>query len=60
MTDILKRLFIKYKHIISYVFFGAVTSAVNWISYYVFYNLLKLPNSISTIISSAIVLYVQP
>lgn len=34
----LKKLFIKYKEIILYLFFGVCTTAVSWISYYLFNN----------------------
>ena len=35
----LKRLFIKYQHLIVYVFFGVLTTAVNFAVYYPLYNL---------------------
>ena len=47
----MKQLFIKYKDVISYLFFGVLTTAVNVAVYYVFYNLLSVANVISTVIA---------
>ena len=47
----MKQLFIKYKDVISYLFFGVLTTAVNVAVYYVFYNLLSIANVISTVIA---------
>ena len=43
-----------YKQGILYLFFGALTTAVNIISYYVSYNILKIPNVTSTVIAWAL------
>ena len=42
---------IKYKRIITYVVFGALTTAINVITYYLFYNVTNLPNTLSVIIA---------
>ena len=47
----MKELFLKYKSIISYLFFGALTTAVSVLSYALFYEVLSVPNVASTIIS---------
>ena len=47
----LKELYEKYKSYILYVVFGAGTTLVNFASYYVFYNLLHVPNVPSVVIS---------
>ncbi len=41
----------KYRHIIAYLFFGVCTTAVNIVSYYLFYNILSLPNVPANIIA---------
>lgn len=47
----IKQLIEKYKSVISYLFFGVCTTLINWISYYLFYNVIKVPNVPSTIIA---------
>lgn len=47
----MKQLLIKYKGIVSYLFFGVLTTAVNVAVYYIFYNILSVPNIVSTIIA---------
>ena len=47
----MKELFIKYKSIISYLFFGALTTAVSVLSYALFYEILSVSNIASTVIS---------
>ena len=42
---------IKYKSIITYIFFGALTTAINVSSYYLLYNVINLPNTLSVIIA---------
>ncbi len=44
-------LFKKYKSIILYLIFGALTTAVNVLTYYAFYNLLDVGNVLSVIIA---------
>lgn len=44
MKDKLKELYIKYKSIILYMVFGAGTTLVNIVTYYVMYDLLSAPN----------------
>ena len=48
---LLKELFIKYKSIIMYLFFGVCTTLVNIISYYIFAHILKSGVMFSTIIA---------
>jgi len=36
----IKELFVKYKELISYVFFGVLTTLVNWLSYFVLVRIL--------------------
>ncbi len=45
------KIFNNYKSIISYLFFGVLTTLVNVVSYYIFYSVLTIPNVISTIIA---------
>ena len=47
----LTELFKKYKHLIFYVFFGVCTTAINWVTYYLFYNVVGVPNLPSNIIA---------
>ena len=47
----IKNLFLKYRSFIMYAFFGVCTTLVNWGSYYLCYNILKIPNVSSTIIA---------
>ena len=44
-------LFKKYKSIILYILFGALTTAVNFATYYIAFNLLWIPNVPSTVIA---------
>lgn len=46
-----KRLFIKYKGLILYAFFGVCTTLINWGVYYLCYNVLHIPNVVSTVIA---------
>ena len=47
----LREIYEKYKSYILYVVFGAGTTLVNFASYYLFYNVLGLPNVPSVVIS---------
>lgn len=47
----IKDCLIKYKNIITYAFFGALTTALNVITYYLLYNVLNLPNTPSVIVA---------
>lgn len=47
----IKELFIKYKKIILYLFFGGCTTLVNIISYYILAHILNLSVMVSTIIA---------
>ena len=44
----MKSLFSKYRHLIMYGIFGVLTTAVNIVTYYLFYNLLHVANTPST------------
>ena len=46
----IKKLFAKYQHLITYVFFGAVTTAVNFAVYYPLFNICQL----SALVSNAV------
>ena len=47
----MKNLYLKYKDIIMYLIFGVLTTIINIISYFVTYEILKIPNIPSTIIA---------
>lgn len=47
----LKELLIKFKSEILYLLFGGLTTLVNIVSYYLFYNVLRCSNMISTVIA---------
>lgn len=47
----IKKLFLKYKSLIMYAFFGVCTTLVNWVSYYLLYNIANIPNVPSTVIA---------
>ena len=46
----IKKLLAKYQHLITYVFFGAVTTAVNFAVYYLLFNICQL----SALVSNAV------
>ena len=47
----MKRIIYKYKLIIAYLFFGVLTTLINWGSYFLFYNIATILNVTSTIIA---------
>lgn len=49
--DCLKKIYNKYREIIVYVIAGGITSVVNWISYYLCYQVAGIDNVPSNIIS---------
>ena len=49
----LKRLIVKYWDILSYLFFGGLTTAVNYVVYLPCYNLLALSAAVSNVIAWA-------
>ena len=51
MADKIKNLFLKYREIILYLFFGGVTTLVNFLVYWPMLHWLHLPASISNIIA---------
>ena len=47
----IQELWTKYKSLIMYAVFGVLTTVVNMVSYYLSYNVLRIPNVPSTIIA---------
>ena len=47
----MKKIILKYKSIIAYLFFGVLTTLINWGSYFLCYNIVHIPNVPSTIIA---------
>ena len=47
----IKDFYSRYKGIIKYIFFGALTTALNVIAYHLLYNVINLPNTLSVIIA---------
>ena len=47
----MKRKIQKHKSIIAYMFFGVLTTLINWGSYFLCYNIVHIPNVLSTIIA---------
>lgn len=47
----MKALFLKYKALISYGFFGVLTTAVNMVTYWLCYDVLCLPNVPSNVLA---------
>ena len=42
---------LKSKEVASYLFFGVCTTLINWVSYYILYNICFVSNVVSTIIA---------
>ena len=42
---------LKSKEVASYLFFGVCTTLINWVSYYILYNMCYVSNVVSTIIA---------
>ena len=51
MIDTIKKLCIKYKSLISYAFFGVLTTAINIVTYAVCYNKIGISNVVSNVIA---------
>ena len=51
MIDAIKKLCIKYKSLISYAFFGVLTTAINIVTYAVCYNKIGISNVVSNVIA---------
>lgn len=51
IEELVKYYYEKYKSQILYIFFGAITTFINIISYYVSFNVLGISNVVSTIIA---------
>lgn len=51
IKELIKYYYEKYKSQILYIFFGAITTFINIISYYVCFNVLGISNVVSTIIA---------
>lgn len=47
----IRNLYVRYKQLIFYAFFGICTTAVNMMSYYFCYRIMNIPNVPSTIVS---------
>ena len=47
----MKQLFLKYRSIIMYIFFGGCTTIINLATYYLFHNVLSISNVPATIIA---------
>lgn len=47
----MKRIIYKFKSIIAYLFFGVLTTLINWGCYYLFYSIASIPDVFSTIIA---------
>lgn len=50
----IKELFVKYRELILYVFFGGLTTAVNWVSYIALVNLLGGGENTSAVLGATI------
>ena len=51
MIQKLRALVIKYWEIITYIFFGGLTTVVNWVVYFPLYNLLHVDSTVSNVIA---------
>ena len=51
LGNMIKDLWTKYKSLIMYAVFGGLTTVVNMVSYYLSFNVLKIPNVPSTVIA---------
>ena len=51
MVQKLRSLIVKYWEIFSYIFFGGLTTAVNWLVYFPLYNLLHIDSAVSNVIA---------
>lgn len=49
--EILKKLIIKHKQIVLYIFFGGITTLINIVSYYIFFNHFGYSNLVSNTIA---------
>lgn len=47
----IKELYSKNKDVLSYVFFGALTTLINVVCYHLLFTVLKVPNTVSVVIS---------
>lgn len=47
----IKELFRKYKKLVMYAVFGILTTLLNMLSYHISFNIIKMPNILSTIIA---------
>ena len=54
MIKTIKELLIKYKEIISYLFFGVLTTAVDFVSYYTLTRFLHLEEGFSNVLAQFI------
>ena len=54
MYQRIKELFFKYKEVISYLFFGVLTTAVDFLSYLLFTRVLSMGDELSNIIAQVV------
>lgn len=54
MYQRIKELFFKYKEVISYLFFGVLTTAVDFLSYLLFTRILSMGDELSNIIAQVV------
>ena len=54
MVQKIRALIEKYWEIISYIFFGGLTTLVNWLIYFPLYNLLHIDSAVSNVLAWAV------
>lgn len=54
MITNIKELFTKYKEAIAYIFFGVLTTAVDFVAYWLFTRLLHIDETLSNVLSQAV------
>ena len=54
MVESVKNLIKKYKEVISYLFFGVLTTAVDFVSYYALTRILLLDEGLSNVIAQLV------
>ena len=58
MYQRIKELFFKYKEVISYLFFGVLTTAVDFLSYLLFTRVLSMGDELSNIIAQVVAIII--
>ena len=54
MIDLIKKIFKKHKEVISYLFFGVLTTAVDFVSYYLLTRIFHLDPTLSNVLAQLI------